>query len=478
MDESWRMRMGMPATLPRRGSTEDPVKGPAPRRSMEALDPDDFADVFGGPPRSVLSRKFSEDFTRPSTTFYEEIFRQPEFVTTQKKSGGRSLPAFRIPARGGAFYSDVFGSADELRRSVERSRSNSKGKSESNSSSVLSSEELSPLRRTVAVDDVALSSFASKLRPINVPCRWNSIAMDPEERLRKHGMPSFHCSPHSHSNSYYMEREYKENLSSSCFRVSRQVSSPETTILEPNSYPSIKLSVDDFQLNSPSSPASSLCQEPEAKAGMQCDPTREEMEHEEDEVMSSYVIEINSDHRKGHGEAVSIDEAIAWAKQKFQEHSGFDRQSEKEHSVEEEEIPVAHEFIVQKTEGHERIQSSMDELKKRDAEKYREQPEKNMELEVLEQEVNLWAASKGTNIGLLLSTLHHILWPDSGWFAIPPTNLIDSSNVRKAYQKARLCLHPDKLQQRGATVQQKFIAEKAFSILQDAWTAFLSQDVN
>ena len=49
---------------------------------------------------------------------------------------------------------------------------------------------------------------------------------------------------------------------------------------------------------------------------------------------------------------------------------------------------------------------------------------------------------------------------------IPLTSLTESSQVKKAYQKARLCLHPDKLQQRGATLSQKYVAEKAFSILQ------------
>ena len=58
------------------------------------------------------------------------------------------------------------------------------------------------------------------------------------------------------------------------------------------------------------------------------------------------------------------------------------------------------------------------------------------------------------------------MWPDSGWLAVPLTNLIESSHVKKAYQKARLILHPDKLQQRGASFPQKYVAEKAFPILQ------------
>jgi hypothetical protein len=159
MDDSWRMRMGMAPSLPRRRSVEDTSS----RRSLfghaGTLDADDFADVFGGPPRSVLQRKFSGDFSN-SNGFYEEIFRKPDFVTPATR-GGRSLPAFRIPARSDGFYSDIFGSDDDRRRSRDRSQPTSKAKS--NSSSALSSEELSPLRPAIG-DDVALSSFASKLR--------------------------------------------------------------------------------------------------------------------------------------------------------------------------------------------------------------------------------------------------------------------------------------------------------------------------
>lgn len=65
------------------------------------------------------------------------------------------------------------------------------------------------------------------------------------------------------------------------------------------------------------------------------------------------------------------------------------------------------------------------------------------------------------HLGLL-----QILWSSSGWSPISLTNLIGGTQVKKAYQKARLCLHPDKLQQRGATMLQKYVADKAFTILQ------------
>lgn len=166
MDESWRMSIG--TVIPRRRSTEQD------RRSRcggaggtDALDADYFRDVFGGPPRSVLLRRFSGD-ARPASSFYEEIFR-PAWRRLPLARGGRRLPGFRIPeARASGqvkmdegFYDDIFGSDGGRER---RSRSRSKCSSRSKSSSVLSSAELSPPLRPSIAEDAMLSSFASKLR--------------------------------------------------------------------------------------------------------------------------------------------------------------------------------------------------------------------------------------------------------------------------------------------------------------------------
>ena len=158
------MRMGTPmaTSLPRRRSTERPSLNRRVFADSETLDPEDFADVFGGPPRSVFWRKMSGG--GGGNSFYEEIFRSPE-IQISGEYGGRGLPAFRIPGASERFYSDVFGSdaGEDERRSRERSGTNSKAKSKSTSSSVLSSEEMSPLRPAIG-EHVALSDFASKLR--------------------------------------------------------------------------------------------------------------------------------------------------------------------------------------------------------------------------------------------------------------------------------------------------------------------------
>ncbi|WJX52961.1 hypothetical protein P8452_39018 [Trifolium repens] len=310
----------------------------------EPLDRDDYSDVFGGPPRSLLVHRFSS-----SDCLYDEIYRLPKLIPPAEKVD-MTLPVFRIPARNDGFFSDIFGSDDD-RKSRDRSGSLSKA----NSSSALSSEELSPCRPTIG-DDVPL--FASKLRrPMSVPWKLNSSTMMSEE------------------------------------------------------YP-----------------------------------------------------KINSNLKREDCEASDIDEAIAWAKEKFQSGS-----SDEESSM-----------------GNNGNDKTVQEQGSRDASEYHpdeivkvQHPKKQRtDTEKLDENIRMWSSSKESDIRLLLSTLHHILWPESGWHTIPLVNLIEKSQVKRAYQKARLCLHPDKLQQKGATVLHKYVAEQAFSILQDAWAAFISEDVS
>ncbi|KAI8574154.1 hypothetical protein RHMOL_Rhmol01G0332400 [Rhododendron molle] len=59
----------------------------------------------------------------------------------------------------------------------------------------------------------------------------------------------------------------------------------------------------------------------------------------------------------------------------------------------------------------------------------------------------------------------HVLWPECGWQPVSLTDLITGASVKKVYRRANLCIHPDKVQQKGATLQQKYIAEKVFDLL-------------
>ncbi|XP_047980795.1 J domain-containing protein required for chloroplast accumulation response 1 [Salvia hispanica] len=98
--------------------------------------------------------------------------------------------------------------------------------------------------------------------------------------------------------------------------------------------------------------------------------------------------------------------------------------------------------------------------------------ESSEETKAIDAKIRQWSVGKKGNIRSLLSTLQYVLWAESGWKPVPLVDLIESTSVKRAYQKALLRLHPDKLQQKGAAFQHKYIAEKVFDILQEAWDHF------
>lgn len=55
-----------------------------------------------------------------------------------------------------------------------------------------------------------------------------------------------------------------------------------------------------------------------------------------------------------------------------------------------------------------------------------------------------WTEGKKGNIRALLGTLHTVLWDGSGWNC-NLSNLVTHADVKKAYRKACLAVHPDKV---------------------------------
>lgn len=125
----------------------------------------------------------------------------------------------------------------------------------------------------------------------------------------------------------------------------------------------------------------------------------------------------------------------------------------------------------------ERAQQALREKNERDQAQLREQAERSMAAGNLDAEIRRWATGKEGNLRALLSSLHLILWPDTNWKPVSLTDLITGISVKKSYQRAILCVHPDKVQQKGATVQQKYIAEKVFDLLKEAFAKFNSTEL-
>ncbi|KAL3653221.1 hypothetical protein CASFOL_002902 [Castilleja foliolosa] len=125
----------------------------------------------------------------------------------------------------------------------------------------------------------------------------------------------------------------------------------------------------------------------------------------------------------------------------------------------------------------ERTVKALAEKNQRDLQAQMEQEERHRIGGTLDIEIKRWAAGKEGNLRALLSTLQYVLWPECGWQPVSLTGLIIGASVKKAYRKATLCIHPDKVQQKGATLQQKYIAEKVFDLLKEAWNKFNSEEL-
>ncbi|KAI3415085.1 Aa_trans domain-containing protein [Psidium guajava] len=127
--------------------------------------------------------------------------------------------------------------------------------------------------------------------------------------------------------------------------------------------------------------------------------------------------------------------------------------------------------------AQERAAKALAEKNQRDLQVQREQAERHRIGETLDVEIRRWAAGKEGNLRALLSTMQYVLWPECGWQPVSLTDLLTAAAVKKVYRKATLCIHPDKVQQKGANLQQKYVAEKVFDLLKEAWNKFNSEEL-
>ncbi|KAH9626461.1 hypothetical protein KSS87_006421 [Heliosperma pusillum] len=124
-----------------------------------------------------------------------------------------------------------------------------------------------------------------------------------------------------------------------------------------------------------------------------------------------------------------------------------------------------------------RMEHAVAEINQREFKAQQEQEEKHRLADAMDGEMKRWAAGKEGNLRALLSSLQQVLGPEFGWRPVSITDLITSSQVKIAYKRAALCVHPDKVQQRGANLEQKYVAEKAFDLLKEAWNKFSTEEL-
>uniref|UniRef100_A0A453SWF6 Uncharacterized protein n=2 Tax=Aegilops tauschii subsp. strangulata TaxID=200361 RepID=A0A453SWF6_AEGTS len=101
MDESWRCTMG--AVLPRQRSSD----------GQKSLAPDDFRDVFGGPPRTVLLSSFCGDAAaadyHAAAAAHGGQYSHYSYGDALCRRDGRGRPASAAVPTEEGFFDDIFG---------------------------------------------------------------------------------------------------------------------------------------------------------------------------------------------------------------------------------------------------------------------------------------------------------------------------------------------------------------------------------
>jgi hypothetical protein len=123
-------------------------------------------------------------------------------------------------------------------------------------------------------------------------------------------------------------------------------------------------------------------------------------------------------------------------------------------------------------EKHERMKQQLAEKRAREEAEDAEKAGKVAFRDTLKPKIDAWSSNKKDNIRALLSTVHTVLWEDSGWTAPSIADMVDPGKVKKWYMKANLVVHPDKVKQKGGTLEQVATADMVFDVLKGAWGKF------
>ncbi|KAL1122209.1 hypothetical protein AAG570_003614 [Ranatra chinensis] len=79
-----------------------------------------------------------------------------------------------------------------------------------------------------------------------------------------------------------------------------------------------------------------------------------------------------------------------------------------------------------------------------------------------------WTEGKTNNIRALLTSLHTVVWGEAKWSQCHMHQLISTAEVKKAYRKACIAVHPDK----HIGTENEKLAKMIFMELNNAWTEF------
>jgi len=114
-------------------------------------------------------------------------------------------------------------------------------------------------------------------------------------------------------------------------------------------------------------------------------------------------------------------------------------------------------------------------LRAANAEQERQEAEKLALHDTVHERVAAWKNGKEGNLRALLAGLDTVLWEGSGWKKVGMGELLAPQKCKVAYMKGIAKVHPDKIGQ-DATTEQKMISAAVFSLLNNSWDGFKTEN--
>ncbi|CAO3600153.1 unnamed protein product [Absidia cylindrospora] len=114
-------------------------------------------------------------------------------------------------------------------------------------------------------------------------------------------------------------------------------------------------------------------------------------------------------------------------------------------------------------------------MRERQAKMAKEETERQEKMDMVNLRIDTWKRGKEKNIRALLSSLDTLLWSGAQWHGAPINELMEPRKVKVCYMKAISKVHPDKLPS-STTVEQRLLASGIFSVLNQAWDDFRSNN--
>lgn len=124
----------------------------------------------------------------------------------------------------------------------------------------------------------------------------------------------------------------------------------------------------------------------------------------------------------------------------------------------------------------ERVAKQLADTRERDAKETAAKEKRVIIRERIKPEINAWCSGKKDNIRSLLCTMDKVLWEGSEWKSPSVVEVMEASKVKRWYMKANLVVHPDKVKQKGGTMEELTRAEMIFDVLKSAWCIFQEKE--